>query len=255
MELNAAEKQLATAIGFDPIVCGLVKQHGDLERLMVEVQDRQKEADGLSVAVQRKFVEQTIAELQPELLPRGYRAFWSQRRAPNGLKQGDEVVVLKTTDSYQIIRLRRPDGANYDIFTDDIVAKLKEWERRCKLNVFGAASDWVAIEFGTVPEPLCRFAEEVYEFCPDSVEQGVGLKNECDDPAMFEAARELCPELSPQMQKKLKQQEAQFGEMEIPAELRELLDSGVGFSTPTEMGIKLLAYEIKESRQLFLWWD
>lgn len=258
MELNAAENRLATAIGFDPIVCGLVKQHAgrSLERLIVEADDsQQKEANGLSVAVQREFVEEIIAELQPELLPHGYRAFWSERRAPNGLKLTHEVIVLKTTDSYQIIRFRRPDGANYDIFTDDIVAKLREWERRCQLSVFGAASDWVAIEFKTVPEDVCRFAEEVYEFCPDSVEQGVGLKEESDDPEMFEAARELCPELSPQMQKKLKQQQAQFGTMEIPAELRELLDSGAGFSTPTEMGIKLLAYEIKRSRQLFLWWD
>jgi hypothetical protein len=260
MELNADESHLATVIGFDPFVCGLVKRlaGGCLERLIIEVGDfreTQAEADSLSVAVQRESVERTIAKLQPELLPYGYRAFWSVRRAPNGLKTTDEVVVLKTTDSYQIIRVRKPDGANYGIFTNDIVAKLKEWERRCQLSVFGAASDWVAIQFETVPEHLCRFAEEVYELCPDSVEQGVGLKNESDDPEMFEAARELCPELSPQMRKKLKQKDAELEVVEIPAELQDLLDSGAGFSTPIDMGIKLLAYEIKHSRQLFLWWD
>lgn len=258
MELNADENHLATAIGFDPFICGLVKRlaGGKLERLMVRAEDRQEQkADGLSVAVQREDVERIIAGLQGELLPRGYRAFWSVRRAPNGLKQTDEVVILKTTDSYQIIEFRRPNGANYGVLTDDIVTKLREWQRRCRLSVFGAASDWVAIEFETLPEHLCRFAEEVYEFCPDSVDQGVGLKNESEDPEMFEAARELCPELSPQMRKKLKEQEAQFSDRDIPAELRELLDSGAGFTTSTEMGIRLLAYEIKRSRQLFLWWD
>ena len=258
MELNADENHLATAIGFDPFICGLVKRlaRGKLERLMATAEDRQeREADGLSVAVRREDVERIIAGLQPELLPRGYRAFWSERRAPNGLKQTDEVVILKTIDSYQIIELRRPDGANYGVLTDDIVAKLRDWQRRCQLSVFGAASDWVAIEFETLPEHLCRFAEEVYEFCPDSVEQGVGLKNESDDPEMFEAARELCPELSPPMREKLKKKQAQFSAMDIPAELRELLDSGAGFSTSTDMGIRLLAYEIKRSRQLFLWWD
>lgn len=258
MDLNAAENDLATVIGFDPFICGMVKRlaGGTLQRLMATAEDReQKEADGLSVAVQREDIERIIANLQAELLPRGYRAFWSERCEPNGLKQTAEVVVLKTIDSYQIIQFRRPDGANYGVFTDDIVAKLREWESRCQLTVFGAASDWVAIEFQALPEDICRFAEEVYEFCPDSVEQGVGLMNESDDPELFEAARELCPELSPQMREKLKEKEAQFAAMDIPAELRQLLDSGAGFSTPTDMGIKLLAYEIKRSRQLFLWWD
>jgi hypothetical protein len=258
MDLNATENQLATVIGFDPFICGLVKRlaGGHLQRLMATTEDHEeKEADGLSVAVQREDVGRIIADLQPELLPRGYRAFWSERRAPNGRRQTDEVVVLKTTDSYQIIPIRRPDGANYGVFTHDIVAKLREWEHRCQLTVFGAASDWVAIKFETPPENFCRFAEEVYEFCPDSVEQGVGLMNESDNPEMFEAARALCPELSLQMREKLKAKQAQFAAMDLPAELRQLLDSGAGFSTPTDMGIKLLAYEIKRSRQLFLWWD
>jgi hypothetical protein len=258
MDLTDAEKDLAVAIGFNEFICELVKQltGGNLQRLMATTEDHeQEETNGLSVAVHRENVERIIGQLQPVLLPHSYRSFWSERYEPNGMKQTDEIVVLKTTDSYEIIQLRRPDGANYDVFTDNIIAKLKEWEARCKFAIFGAASDWVAIEFQTLPENICRFAEEVYDFCPDSVEQGVGLMNEDDHPETFEAARKLCPELSLPMQEKLKEKQAEFAAMDIPVELRQMLNAGKGFSTPTDMGIRLLAYEVNRSRQLFLWWD
>jgi hypothetical protein len=42
--------------------------------------------------------------------------------------------------------------------------------------------------------------------------------------------------------------------MKVPPQLRAMIESS-GFTTPTDMGIRLLAYELNESKQLFLWWD
>ena len=244
MPLTTGEKELAAAIAFDEDVCELVKKQtgGTLGRLSAFTEEYDaRDANGLSVAVERQDVERLIVKLQPELAPRGYRAFWSEIRESNGLKKSEEIVVLKTTDHHSIIEIRRPDGANYGVSTDDVVTKLKEWETHCQFEVLGAGSAWVAIQFQTLPEDICAFAEEIYDFCPDTVEQGVGLMNESDDPEAFEAARRLCPQLSAKMEKKLAEQKQRFQQIDIPPQLREMLESGAGgFTTPTDTGIRLL---------------
>lgn len=257
MPLSAAEKDLAAAIGFEEDVCETVKQHigGTLERLTALNDEYESEpADGLSVAIDRQQVGALIGALQPELAPHGYRAFWSEIFEPNGLREGDEIAILKTSDPCFIIRLRRTDGGNYGVSSEDLLAKLKSWESRAQFEIYGAGPAWVALEFTSLPENICAFAEEIYEFCPDTVEQGIGLANEKDQPELFAAARELCPELSARMQQKLDEQNQRFQAMDIPPQLRAQLNSS-SFTTPTDMGIRLLAQHLKSSHELFLWWD
>ncbi len=263
MSLTSAEKKLASAIGFDVDVCEFVKQHtcGTLDRLTALMEDyEERETDGLSVVVRRQDVEPVIALIQPQLSRRGYRAFWSETYKSNGAKNSDVIAVLKTTDQYSILSIRRSSGGNYGVSMDDVVNKLKEWESRCRFHILGAGGAWVALQFEVLPENICAFAEEVYDFCPDTVNQGVGLNNERDRPEAFAAARVLCPKLSTEMQKKLDKEKARFAQMELPPQFRELLKEmqkpGTGgFTTPTDMGIRLLAYYLKQSSQLYLWWD
>lgn len=78
MTLTDIEKQLAHEVDFDEDICLLVKEQtkGFLRHLMrVMEQGDEGPAEGLSVAVEREQVEPLIAELQPKLSPRGYRAF------------------------------------------------------------------------------------------------------------------------------------------------------------------------------------
>src|SRR5262249_53586986 len=153
--------------------------------------------DGISFRVRGgDEAERVMDTLQPVLLPEGYRAFWSVRRAANGLRQGDEVLVLKTTDHFAIVRARQSQGGNYNISNSNLVATLQRWERRGGFDVVGASDDWVALQFRSLPENLCAFAEEVYRFCPDTVDQGTGLMMESEDPQAFAAAKRLCPKLS-----------------------------------------------------------
>lgn len=257
MALTPAEEQLATALCFDEGICELVKQHcgGPLARMTAFNDESElKEVDAVAVAVSRERVGPIIGELQPHLLPRGYRAFWTVMYNENGSQRDEVVAVLKSLDESQIIRLQRTNGWNYGVSTDAILEKIDTWRAQCEFQIVGASRDWVAIEFATLPQEICAFAEEIYEFCPDTVEQGVGLESEEDDPEKFEAARQLCPKLSTKTEQKLKEQEAQFANLEIPPGLRAAIESS-GFNTPSGMGIRLLAYELKESTQLFLWWD
>jgi Domain of unknown function (DUF4253) len=258
MSLTSSEKRLAADISFDQDICGLVKQHanGALARLTAFTEDyRPESADGLSIAVNRDEVESIIDRLQPELRARGYRAFWSETYRSDGGKETDEIAVLKGLDDFQIIRLRRTSGGNYDVTMEDIIHRLKSWRKQCQFEVVGAGGAWVAIQFVTLPPNICAFAEEAYQFCPDTVEQGVGLKNESQDPEGFMAARKLCPKLSEALERKLKERAAEF-QATAPPQVRAFLQSGGGgFTTPTDMGIRLLAYELTQSHQMFLWWD
>jgi hypothetical protein len=256
MALTPAEKRLATALDFDEGICELVKDHcgGPLARMTVFANKSEaKEVDAVTLAVSRKQVVPIICKLQPHLLPHGYRAFWTDMYE-KGSKRSEVVAVLKTGDASEIIRLQRTSGGNYGVSTDAILEKLDNWRGQCELDVIGAGSAWVAIQFTTLPREICAFAEEIYDFCPDAVEQGVGLQNEKDNPKKFDAARRLCPTLSKRMERKLEEQKARFATMQLPPELRARMELS-GFTTPTDMGIRLLAYELNDARQLFLWWD
>ncbi|MEW6128530.1 MAG: DUF4253 domain-containing protein [Acidobacteriota bacterium] len=223
MKLSEDEYQLSLRIGFDPEVSRLIKvvTGCPLMRLLGYTEDFQtQEVDGLSVFVKDgDQAEMVIIKLLPKLIPLGYRAFWSERES-NRLAKQYEVAFLKTTSQYEILHIKKTDGANYDISTEDIIAKLKDWERFCQFTVVGAAGDWVALQFQQLPENLCQFAEAIYDLCPDSVEQGVGLRREARYPELYKAARELCPDLP-----------------------------------EAKMGINLLANELYTSKYVFLWWD
>src|SRR5262249_36823123 len=155
MPLTTVEKSLAAIIGFDQEVCLLVKQctGHSFERLTGYTEEHEQEsANGLCIAVERREDVETLIEgLQQELLPRGYRAFWSKILEPNGLIRSEAVAVLKGTDHFEIVRLKRSCGGNYDVTSDNVLETLAMWRNRCDFEVVGAGGSWVAIRFRTLP--------------------------------------------------------------------------------------------------------
>jgi hypothetical protein len=287
MSLTQKEQELGKRIGFDLDILELVKTETGktVQQTFRITEDGEKEAaDGISVPTTPDDVEVFINQHQSALLARSYRAFWSNSRDRRGLHQ-DEMVVFKTTDHYDIVRLRQTDGANYDIFNEDILSRLEAWSKICKFDIVGAAGDWVCLVFKALPKDICAFAKDVYKFCPDSVDQGVGLKSEVDDPEMFEAARKLCPtrstrkkqskqttsetafyqamfdlNMEPLLKNLSPEQKAEFKKtfeprIEAIAELAPKPSMPSWQLTEPDMGFKLLAYEIQRKRELFLWWD
>ena len=253
MKLNADEAALVSKIGFDSQICEIVKGHTDttLEQLVaVDLELNQSAVDGLSIRVDRERARQIANDLEPILSPNGYHAFTSEIATP--LETSNEIVVLKTDDPFALLRIRSANGSNYGVTTDKLIETLREWDDRCDFRIVGAGHDWVELAFSSLPSDVCAFAEQVYQLCPDSVEQGTALMNESDDPELFAAARRLCPKLSDDMETKLRAQQEQFEKLDIPPELKALAQK---LSTPTDMGIRVLAYQLKESQALHLWWD
>ena len=206
MKLTSDEIALARTIAFEEQVLSLIKELASSPLVRVVQADEDGgtgPGPGVSVAVKNgEDAEKLIDSIREPLASLGYRPFWSERHEPNGLKETDEVVVLKTKDPYAMMRLRLTDGGNYDITTDDIIERLETWRKLAVFDVVGASRDWVAIQFSQLPKDICKFAEEVYLFCSDSVTQGVGFTNRHNQ-KKIEAARTLCPDpISPAIRQK-----------------------------------------------------
>lgn len=125
--------------------------------------------DGLySETTEEKAIE-FVKMLKNKFRENGYLIFVFE--GDDGKKS---VAIIKGTDDLDILRYRRTDGINYDLENEDVVKKISEWKSKYGLIVIGCSRDWLQIEFDNLPTDLDSFAKEVYEFCPDSVDQGVG---------------------------------------------------------------------------------
>jgi len=172
--LTPADRALLTSLDFDAEIALRVKQlcQGDLEQLAgMDDKGNATKAPGLAVTVPKTGAEQIVDGLRADLKTRGYLAFLVKKNyggAP------DKIALLKGADPYAILSIMQTNGANYEVTTKDIVARLNAWEKKSSFDITGADFDWVQIKFTVLPSELNAFAEEVYKFCPDSVDQGAG---------------------------------------------------------------------------------
>lgn len=235
MHLTPQEKSLARMVGFDETVLLMLKteSQGEINQLKDYKFDtypaRLIGLEGISVLVPKERLWDCFNVIQKKL-PVGYLAtvFNNDNYIDRDHPLPDLVAVIKSHDRYDFLRLRNTNGTNYGWQTKDVIAKLKTWESQFEFDITLVGYDLVSLEFKRLPTSLCSFAEEVYSFCPDSVDQGVSLNyDRRKDEDVFRTAKHLC--------------------------------TGVKFNSKydAEMirGIELLAYEMRKTKQLVLWWD
>jgi len=172
--LSRSELHLASQIGFEEDVLLLVKEEArsPLHRLSGYGEDEyQIVANGIVISVPWSRSDQVLWSLREKLKPRQYMAF--QIEINNALKV-DRIGIIKGTDQYDILRIMHTNGDEDDVSHEDVIAKLKQWEKRFRFEIVGAENDWVEIEFRTMPQDLKAFAEDVYAFSPDTVNEGTG---------------------------------------------------------------------------------
>ena len=172
--LSHSELNLASQIGFEADVLLLVKEEArsPLHRLSgYDGDGYQIMADGIVISVPWSRSDQVLWSLREKLKRRNYMAF--QIEINNSLKV-DRIGIIKGTDQYEILRIMHTNGDDDDVSHEDVIAKLKQWETRIRFEIVGAENDWVEIEFRTMPQDLKTFAEDVYEFSPETVDEGTG---------------------------------------------------------------------------------
>jgi hypothetical protein len=170
--LSPYAETVAKIIKFDRRVLLLVKEESgeSIHRLIgYDEKGYQIIADGIYVPVPEDKTESILGSLRKKLAPLKYMAFVIEM---NTAIKTNKIGVLKGTDQYDILRIMHTNGDDYDISNEDVIEQLKEWEKTYPFDIIGAENDWVEIEFKTLPKDLKSFTEEVYDFCPDAVDQG-----------------------------------------------------------------------------------
>ncbi len=172
--LTTHEERLADQVGMDKDVLLVVREEArnDLHRLIgYDDQGYQIMADGVVVSVSRGRTEEVLRSLREKLHRRKYMAFVIE--VNNAIKR-DKIAVIRGTDQYEILRIMHTNGEEDDVSHEEVVERLKVWEKKNPFEIIGAENDWVEIEFRNVPSDLKVLAEEVAEFSPDAVDEGAG---------------------------------------------------------------------------------
>jgi len=182
--LSHSELNLATQIGFEADVLLLVKEEAKSHLHQLSGYDGdgyQIMANGIVISVPWSRSDQVLWSLREKLKRRNYMAF--QIEINNSLKV-DRIGIIKGTDQYEILRIMHTNGDDDDVSHEDVIEKLKQWEKRIQFEIVGAENDWVEIEFRTMPQDLKAFAEDVYEFSPNTVDEGTG--------SLAELVKDIC---------------------------------------------------------------
>ena len=122
----------------------------------------------------RKDAEELMKNARTQL-PGDYVAFvgttqWLGSFKPNGV----ELVIGPGKSQFDIIRHAKSDAANYELSTEDLIARLQKYDSEFGINITHAETDTIDIDFLRMPDDIDAFAEDLYEFCPDLVDQGCG---------------------------------------------------------------------------------
>lgn len=169
--LTISDSELISNYNIDSEVVTYIRREikGEIEQLkgFTEVGDEYG-VKGISILVKGDIYE-LLRRHREYLSSKGFIIFWNER---NFGYSTDSIGILKTSDKYEVLKLKHTNGYNYDIDNDQVIKKLKEWELRYSFKLIGADFDWVEIEFDNEVKDIQRFVGEVYEFCPDSVNQG-----------------------------------------------------------------------------------
>lgn len=94
----------------------------------------------------------------------------------HGFGKGPDILGLApTVDPFDVVRRVRTDAANYGHGNADVIAWLRDLDREEPFEVTGAGMDFVEGFFRAPVSDRKRLAVRIYAFCPDFVDQGLGL--------------------------------------------------------------------------------
>ncbi|WP_017296120.1 DUF4253 domain-containing protein [Geminocystis herdmanii] len=128
----------------------------------------------------------------------------------------------------ELIKQYQTNGINYDVTTEDIIKKLEDWHHRFGITISDVSYDQVTVSFQVLPDNLQEMAIEIYEFCPDIIDQGFGCMDDMLA-MMSESGQEI-------------------------DEYTKALLVGVDLDNP-DFGLKILINALKREKKVSLWWD
>jgi hypothetical protein len=189
-ELSQNELELLKTTGFDKEILMQIRSNTDsviyladanpdaeicFKDSVIYLDFKKKDIRGISFHSDAQNAVIILGKLKKVFKDKGYLMYISETHfgyAP------DEVTVLKTSDKFDILRFEALSGVNYDLYTEDVIQKLTAWDNQFGLEFTAAGFDFAEAKFVQMPNDLSVYAEELYEFCPDIVDQGTGSVEE-----------------------------------------------------------------------------
>jgi Domain of unknown function (DUF4253) len=166
----------ALEMGFSKEALILIREVSDSGLHHLIIRDLYEEVkirvEGISFTTFHEGVEDLILNLQPKLRPFGLLVFIVEKNF--GRKNACKIGIIKGNHSFEIIDILQTNGENYDISNEDILAKLRTWDKQYTITLIGGNHDWLEIQFSILPSDreLVSLVKDIYEFCPDMVDEG-----------------------------------------------------------------------------------
>jgi hypothetical protein len=89
-----------------------------------------------------------------------------------------DIVIVPETDQFEIIRLSKVEPVNYNLTNLDVVNWFKDKQREFEFDIIVADVDRIEAVISTEPTCYKRLANDIYQFCPDVIDQGHGDMDE-----------------------------------------------------------------------------
>jgi hypothetical protein len=147
---------------------------------------REEYRDAYSIIVEQSETKELLGKVRSHLGPRLIAFIGAKTKFSASNEDGAEIVVALGSTQFDILRVAASDAVNYGMGTEELIKKLVDWDDIYGIDIFQAETDTIQLRLKSLPPDLLAFANEVYEFCPDIVNQGVGSVDE-----LVEAIRSL----------------------------------------------------------------
>jgi hypothetical protein len=176
--LTCAVCRADTGASFQPASAVLQRITGsDVRAFSTRDFGRERFAGAISALVDQTKAEGMLRAVRKEL-PGGFVAFIGTTRSlTTPPATGVELVIGRGNGPLDILDISATDAVNYDMDTKDIQLKLGRWHKAHGIEIWQAESDTIQLRFLKMPGDIKALAKEVYKFCPDVVDQGVGTQD------------------------------------------------------------------------------
>lgn len=159
----------AKAADFKKAVQELAKLCGTKARLVAD--EDEPFAGCAQFTVTTEKADQIIADHHEAMLKRGCYLIKSSRGFASGK---DQLTLLPTNNRNEVLAAAQTNGANSDVYPADVVRWFEELEKSQPFLLTGAGHDWCEGRFTSPLKDSKKLAKEIYGFCSDIVDQGVG---------------------------------------------------------------------------------
>jgi ankyrin repeat protein len=155
-------------------------------------------------------------------------ADWLKNHTSDDVIAEQEKEIKSRNPKFLELYEKNTNGIDFGFDTDDIAEKLGQWDSKYGIDISEVEHDGFIAKFNLLPDDLIKFSKEVYEFCPDIIDQGYGCMDGLAQ-MMTDSGCEIDPKT---------------------AELIKDIDF-----KDDDFGLLILQRDLKSTMSLSFWWD